>query len=128
MLAPLKTWSQKVQLRLNDREGILEDLLVAQDVVFVDSKAQMEKRAGVSMVTMIVKSTGKVSLPRRPLAPHNSIIVFNEQVEGIPKVVVTPFGTGRWVQVDLQIIKQLSEDPRAQKQFLEIIQLAHPVP
>ncbi len=125
LLAPLKTWSQKVQLRLEDREGILEDFLAAQDVVFVDSKAQMEKREGVPIVTMIVKTTRKVSLPRPPLAPHNSIIVFNEQVTNIPKVVVTPFGTGQLIQVDLQIIKQLLEDPRAQKQFLEIIQLAY---
>jgi len=124
LLAPLKTWSQKVQLRLEDREGILEEFLAAQDVVFVDSKAQMEKREGVPIVTMIVKTTRKVLLPRPPLAPHNSIIVFNEQVTNIPKVVVTPFGTGQLIQVDLQIIKQLSEDPRAQKQFLEIIQLA----
>ena len=126
LLAPLKTWSQKVQLRLDDGEGILGDLLEIQDVAFVDSRALMEKREGVPIVTMIVKNTQKISLPRRPLAPHNSIIVFNEQVTNIPKVVVTPFGEGQLILVDLQIIKQLSEDPRAQKQFLEIIQLAHP--
>ena len=128
LLAPLKTWSRKVQLRLDDREGILEYLLATQEVAFVDARAQMEKLGGVPIVTMIVKNTQKVSLPRRPLAPHNSIIVFNEQVENVPKVVVTPFGTGRLIQVDLQIINRLLEDPRAQKQFLEIIQLAHPVP
>ena len=128
LLAPLKNWSRKVQLRLDDREGILEYLLATQEVAFVDSRAQMKKLEGVPVVTMIVKNTQKVLLPRRPLAPHNSIIVFNEQVENVPKVVVTPFGTGRLIQVDLQIIKRLSEDPRAQKQFLEIIQLAHPVP
>ncbi len=125
LLAPLKTWSRRVQLRLDDSEGILEGFLAAQDVVFVDSKAQMEKREGVPIVTMIVKHTHKVSLPRRPLAPHHSIIVFNEQVENLAKVVVRPFGQGQLIQVDLQIIQQLSEDPRAQKQFLEIIQLAH---
>ena len=128
LLAPLKKWSRKVQLRLDDREGILEYLLATQEVAFVDSRAQMGKLEGVPVVTMIVKNKQKVSLPRRPLDPHNSIIVFNEQVENVPKVVVTPFGTGRLIQVDLQIIKRLSEDPRAQKQFLEIIQLAHPVP
>ena len=128
LLAPLKNWSRKVQLRLDDREGILEYLLATQEVAFVDSRAQMKKLEGVPVVTMIVKNTQKVLLPRRPLAPHNSIIVFNEQVENVPKVVVTPFGTGRLIQVDLQIIKRLSEDPRAQKQFMEIIQLAHPVP
>ncbi len=128
LLAPLKTWSQKVQLRLDDREGILEEFLTAQDVVFVDSKAQMEKREGVPIVTMIVRNIQKVSLPRRPLAPQTSIIVFNEQVANVPKVVVTPFGTGQLIQVDLRIIKQLSEDPRVQKQFLEIIRLAYPAP
>lgn len=128
LLAPLKNWSRKVQLRLDDREGILEYLLATQEVAFVDSRAQMEKLEGVPVVTMIVKNTQKVSLPRRPLAPHNSIIVFNEHVENVPKVVVTPLGTGRLIQVDLHIIKRLLEDPRAQKQFLEIIQLAHPVP
>ena len=125
LLAPLKTWSQRVQLRLEDSEGILEGFLEAQNIAFVDSKAQMEKREGVSVVTIIIKNRHKVSLPRRPLVPHHSIIVFNEQVENLAKVVVTPFGQGQLIQVDLQIIQRLSEDPRAQKQFLEIIQLAH---
>ncbi|MFQ5929714.1 MAG: hypothetical protein ACE5MK_08435, partial [Acidobacteriota bacterium] len=75
------------------------------------------KREGVPVVTMIVRNTQKVSLPPRPLGPRNSIIVFNEQVESIPKVVVTPYGAGLLIQVGLQIIKRLSEDPRVQKQF-----------
>ena len=123
LLAPLKDWSQRIQLRLDDRQGILEDLLEAQDVVFVDSKAPLEKREGVPVVTMIVRDNPQASLPRRPLGPGGAVVVFNERVKNLPKVVVTPSGAGLLVRVDLQIIQRLLEDPRAQKQLLEIVGL-----
>ena len=85
LLAPLKTWSRKVQLRLDDREGILEYLLATQEVVFIDSRAQMAKLEGVPIVTMIVKNTQKVLLPRRPLAPTTPSLFLTSEWKMYPR-------------------------------------------
>ena len=125
LLAPLKKWARRVQLRLDDRQGVLTQWLADGDVAFVDSRSALEKRAGIPTVTMIVTNGGNVLLPGLGRDLGHTIIVFTEQIGNLPKVVSIPQGSGRLIKVDLPIIQDLADDPRRQKQFLEIIGLAN---
>lgn len=130
ILEPLKPLSEKVVLRLKDDGDVLRPLLEDLEVSITDYRSPVLKPE-MPIVTLIVNTGGPVgSLGLHAmdlqLRDRESAVIFNEEVRTLPKVVKLPWQEGHLIQVELEILKNLRSDPRAQKTFMEIIQLAHP--
>ena len=130
ILEPLKLLSQKIILRLKDDRDMLRPTLENLEVFVVDHRAPIP-RYDQPILTLIINSNHKqdfltwdtVDRQRHDL---ESIILFNEQVRTVPKVDKMPYQDGHLVQVELELLKHLHNDPRSQKAFMEIINLAYP--
>lgn len=128
LLEPLKVWSENIQLRLEDNEGTLSRFLTAQEFTFMDSKAATLRPSQRSIVTLLVRNSERSSLPKHRIRAGETVIIFREGVESLPKIVVSPSGKGNLISVEMEIIKNLETDPRTQKTFLQILQLSKQVP
>jgi len=124
LLEPLKVWSENIQLRIEDNEGTLSRFLTAQKIAFMDSKVAALKLSQTPIVTLIVRNSERSSLPKRRIRAGETIIVFNERVESLPKIVASSSREGNLINVEMGVIKNLETDPRAQKTFLQILELA----
>ena len=78
ILEPLKQWSKKVQLRLDDSQKILGPRLEEQGITFVDVKAAQSLDPKTPVVTIMImgENTRAASLPRPKLG--EAIVVFKE--------------------------------------------------
>lgn len=132
ILEPLKALAQNVVLRLKDEGDALGPLLKDLDVSFTDHRSPVHP-SGSPVITLVIRQSsdptpldlGNLDLP---VLNQTSVVIFNEQVRTLPKIVKTSRQSNHLIQVDLKIIQHLRHDPRAQKAFMEIIQLARPDP
>ncbi len=128
ILQPLEAISQRVALQVNDDPQQLTAVLEALNVAVTDPRAAVLS-PHQPVVTLWVNPdppAGRVDPRDLPITPGQTMVVFNEAVGTLPKVVKTPVRGGWLVEVDLVVLADLPTDPRAQTVFMEIIQLALP--
>ncbi len=131
ILNPLKPLSEKTILRLKDDEDALRPLLDTLEVSHIDYRSPVFNPE-MPIITFIINSNNpRDSLDLRDMGlrirNNETAIIFNEHVRTLPKVVKLPWQNGHLIQVDLEILKNLHNDPRSQNVFMEIIKLTHPV-
>ena len=124
ILEALKPLSENVVLRLKDDDDKLTSLLEGLEVNFVDYRAPVLP-FGTPILTLIVNSGDVLNPSELEITGGESVIVFNERVRTLPKVVKSPCQGGYLIQVELEVLRNLDRDPRVQKTFMEIIELAH---
>ena len=126
ILQPLKAMSEHVTLKVKDDRGLLTPVLESLGVSAKDYRA-MALPPGLPVITLMVNTDPPENGldPREvPIRSGETVILFNETVRTLPKVVKTPYNGGWFVEVDLVVLKDLSSDPRAQEALMEIIRLA----
>ena len=132
ILEPLKPLAQNVVLRLKDEGDALRPLLKDLDISVTDHRSPVHppESPAITLIIRENKDPNPSDLDDLDLQIHKqeSVVVFNEEVRSLPKIVKTSHRGGHLIQVDLEVIRHLRHDPRAQKTFMEIIQLAHPDP
>ncbi len=127
ILEALKPLSRNVLVRLKDDDDKLRPLLASLDVDVTDYRAPV-LRSGTPVVTLMVNGDDALDLADLEVLERESVVVFNERVRTLPKVVMLPYLDGHLIQVDLEVLNNLESDPMVQKTFMEIIKLAHPGP
>ncbi len=128
ILEALKPLSENVVLRLKDDGDMLRPLFEQMEISFADYRAPV-LQPDIPIMTLIVNNEGHVDrLSHRAstiqVLGRESVVIFNEQVMTLPMVTKVPWQNGHLIQVELEILKNLSSDPRAQKTFMKIINLA----
>lgn len=123
ILKPLISWSEEIQLRIRDKEGIFSQFLEDHDILFVDSKAAVPKAKDQRIVTMVIGDPGERFLETRQGYPHESVVILRDEVDLIPKVLVQPYRTGMLIDAHLNFVDRLVHDPQSQKMLVEIIRL-----
>jgi len=123
MLKPLKQWAKEHQVRLKDRQWILAEVFEKNEIEFVDDRAALPKTKERPVVTIIVGEPEEDFLEKPPGFWEGSIIILREGYSSIPKVTVRPIKTGTLVDVELEVVKDLTQNPRHQKAFLDIVRL-----
>ena len=121
LLDPVRAWAQEQPVRLDDPQGKLREFLDAQKIPYLESKAVSLK--GLKQPRVILR-TGRPK-HEEPLAKDEIVVHFKEEEEGLPAVIVEPFGLGIKVDVQMKLIDELKASAQAQATFLEIINLVN---
>lgn len=125
ILKPLQAWSERIQLRLDDREGNLANFFNRNKITYVDSKAAIPLKEDQKIVTVIVRDISKEVLQSREDYPNETVIIFREKKEGLPKIMVRPFQKGQLIDVSMSLIQDLANRPLQQTMLLDILRLSN---
>ncbi len=125
LLKPLQVWSKNVQLRLCDQEGVLVKIFEENEIDFVDYRAATQKVQTQQIITIVVGASAKHFLEGRRGHPYETVILLREKIDTVPNVLVQPYKTGTLIDVHLELINHLTNDPQYQKMLIEIISLTN---
>lgn len=100
LLTPLRDWAEENDLVVADPDGKLERFLEKQNIPFIVNHRKTLKSPAVHILA------GKGE------------ILFKEEAEGIPKILVK----GKTVLIEMPFLDQLATDPSFQYEFVKIFQ------
>jgi len=124
LLKPLKRWTERQPLRLDDPSGKLERFLSAQGIAVVDLNARSLEKADGPVVTVLVDGSDLARAKARARRGE-AVIVFRERAGAFPRIDRTRWGnTGSLQVVELEVLDRLPVDPQAQNLFLELLRSA----
>ncbi len=125
ILKPLQGWSKNVQLRLCDQEGVLAKVFEDNEIDFVDYRAATQKVQAQRIITIVVCASGKHFLEGRRGYYYETVVLLREEIDTVPNVLVQPYKTGALIDVHLELVNRLVNDPQCQKMLIEIIRLTN---
>lgn len=125
ILAALSPLSERVALRLKESDGALRLLLESLEVRVVDHRAPVLP-PGKPILTLVVNHGDVLDTSDLEILEGETVVVFCERVRTLPKVVKSPCRGGHLIQVELEVLRNLDRDPRVQRTFMDIIELAYP--
>ncbi|MCA9402881.1 MAG: hypothetical protein KC897_03790 [Candidatus Omnitrophica bacterium] len=124
ILDAFKPWSRQVQLRVADRDGILDGFLTRYDIAHEDIR--VPAREPLPKVVFAVNTGDRTFRRERFIQTGQTTVIFHEQSEPLARVSVSDTAVGRVIDVHIKLIDRLAADPRAQQMFAEIIQMTIP--
>jgi hypothetical protein len=124
IVAPLKAWSKKVQLRVYDQQGQLSDFLNKNEIDFVSYLAAKPLKVDRKVVTLWVSDSMLIADPP-PMSPGESFIHIVGKSNGLPRVTVKQQEQQQFISVDFNFLDRVATDPVKQKMLVEIIQLVN---
>ncbi len=57
--------------------------------------------------------------------PYETVVLLREEIDTVPNVLVQPYKTGALIDVHLELVNRLVNDPQCQKMLIEIIRLTN---
>jgi len=124
LLKPLKRWTERQPLRLDDPSGKLERFLSAQGIAAVDLNARSLEKADGPVVTVLVDGSDDLARAKARARRGEAVIVFHEHAGAFPRIDRTRWGAGSLQVVELELLDRLPVDPQAQNLFLELLRSA----
>ncbi len=125
LLKPLKRWTERQPLRIDDPSGKLERFLSAQGIAVVDLNARSLEKADGPVVTVLVDASDDLARAKARARRGEAVIVFRERAGAFPRIDRTRWGNAGSLQVvELELLDRLSVDPQAQNLFLELLRSA----
>ena len=123
LLKPLKRWTERQPLRLDDPSGKLERFLSAQGIAVVDLNARSLEKTDGPVVTVLVDG-GDLARAKARARRGDAVIVFRDRAGAFPRIERTQWGMGSLQVVELELLDRLPVDPQAQNLFLELLRSA----
>src|SRR5262249_51131650 len=124
LLKPLKRWTERQPLRLDDPSGKLERFLSAQGIAAVDLNARSLEKADGPVVTVLVDGSDDLGRAKARARRGEAVIVFRERAGAFPRIDRTRWGAGSLQVVELELLDRLPVDPKAPHLFLELLRSA----
>lgn len=124
LLKPLKRWSERQPLRLDDPSGKLERFLTAQGIAVLDLSARSLEKPDGPVVTVLVDGTGDLARAKARARRGEAVVLLRERAAAFPRIERMRWGGGALLVVELPLLDRLSVDPQAQILFLELLRSA----
>ncbi|HKW91414.1 MAG TPA: hypothetical protein VJX92_05905 [Methylomirabilota bacterium] len=124
LLKPLKRWTERQPLRLDDPSGKLERFLAAQGIAVLDLSARSLEKADGPVVTVLVDRSDDLARAKARARRGEAVVLLRERAGAFPRVERTRWGAGSLLVVELELLDRLPVDPQAQNLFLELLRSA----
>lgn len=124
LLKPLKRWTERQPLRLDDPSGKLDRFLAAQGIAVLDLGARSLEKTDGPVVTVLVDGTGDLARAKARARRGEAVILFHEHAVAFPRIERTLLGGGSLQVVEMELLDRLAVDPQAQTLFLELLRSA----
>lgn len=121
LLAPLRRFSESHRIRVVEDHGELGAFLREQQIAFT-SRGDAPRPAKGPGVTLYAGASAERAA-REPTPSPGDIVIFRERQPGLPHLAIEEHGPGSRITVEMQLLRRLSSDPRAQQTFVEIFEL-----
>ena len=124
LLKPLKRWTERQPLRLDDPSGKLERFLSVQGIAFLDLSARTLEKSEGPVVTVLVDGADDLARAKARARRGEAVVLLRERAVAFPRIERMRWGTGSLQVVELPLLDRLAVDPKAQSLFLELLRSA----
>ncbi len=124
LLKPLKRWTERQPLRLDDPSGKLERVLAAQGIAFLDQSARSLEKGDGPVVTVMVGGSDDLARAKARARRGEAVVLLRERIAAFPRIERMRWTAGSLVVVELPLLDRLAVDPQAQSLFLDVIRSA----
>ena len=124
LLKPLKRWTERQPLRLDDPSGKLERFLAAQGIASLDLNARSLEKGDGPVVTVLVDRTDDLTRAKARARRGEAVVLLRERAVAFPHIERISLGGGSLLVVELPLLDRLAVDPQAQSLFLELLRSA----
>lgn len=124
LLKPLKRWTERQPLRLEDPSGKLDRFLAAQGIAVLDLNARSLEKTDGPVVTVLVDGTGDLGRAKARARRGEAVVMLRERAGAFPRIEWIRFGGGSLLVIEMELLDRLAVDPQAQTLFLELLRSA----
>jgi hypothetical protein len=124
LLKPLRRWTERQPLRLDDPSGKLERFLAAQGIVSLELNARSLEKGEGPVVTVLVDGSDDLARAKARAQRGEAVVLLRERAGGFPRIERIRWGAGSLLVVELELLDRLAVDPQAQNLFLEVLRSA----
>jgi hypothetical protein len=124
LLKPLKQWTERQPLRLDDPSGKLERFLAAQGIAILDLSARSLEKGDGPIVTVLVDGSDDLARAKSRAQHGEAVVLLRERARAFPRIERIRRGGSSLLVVELPLLDRLAVDPQAQNLFLELLRSA----
>ena len=124
LLKPLRRWTERQPLRLDDPSGKLERFLAVQGIASVDLNTRSLEKGEGPVVTVLVDSSDDLARAKARARRGEAVVLLRERARAFPRIERMRWGAGSLLVVELPLLDRLAVDPQAQNLFLDVLTLA----